>query len=207
MAIAGAAIQWLRDNLKIIKSASETEEIARSVADEGAGGLYFVPAFSGLFAPHWDMRARGCMIGITGYTRREHLVHATLEAICYQTRDVLRAMMDDSGIEITELRADGGATVNNYLMQLQANVLGINVVRPTITEITSLGAAYSAGLATGFWQDLEEIRCNWKIDRVFTPEWAKEKREEMYKGWKKAVDRSLGWLEGKHEAKGSQNYL
>jgi len=195
IAIAGAAIQWLRDNLKIIKSVPETEEIAKSVADEGAGGIFFVPAFSGLFAPYWDMYARGCIVGITRYTRREHLVHATLEAICYQTRDVLEAMMEDSGVKITELRVDGGAAVNNYLMQLQADTLGVKVIRPIITETTSLGAAYSAGLAAGFWKDLNEVRRNWKIDRVFTPEWEEEKREKMYRGWKRAVERSLGWVE------------
>jgi len=195
IAIAGAVVQWLRDDLKIIQSASETEEIARSVAEDGSGGVYFVPAFSGLFAPYWDMYARGCIIGITRYTKREHLVHAALEAICYQTRDVLEAMMEDSGIKIAELRVDGGATVNNYLMQLQASILGVKVIRPTVTETTSLGAAYSAGLAVGFWGDLEEIRRNWKIDRVFTPEWPEEKRQKMYKGWKNAVERSRGWIE------------
>jgi len=195
VAIAGAAIQWLRDNLKIIRSASETEEIARSVAEEGSGGVFFVPAFSGLFAPYWDMYARGCIIGITRYTSREHLVHAALEAICYRTRDILEAMMEDSGIKITELKVDGGAAVNNYLMQLQANILGVKVIRPIITETTSLGAAYSAGLATEFWEGPEEIRRNWKIDRIFTSEWTGEKRERMYKNWKKAVERSRGWVE------------
>jgi len=195
VAIAGAAIQWLRDNLKIIRSASETEEIAKSVAEEGSGGIYFVPAFSGLFAPHWDMYARGCIVGITRYTRREHLVHAALEAICYQTRDVLEAMMEDSGISLAELRVDGGASVNNYLMQLQADILGVKVVRPTVTETTSLGAAYAAGLAVGFWEDLEEIRRNWKVERVFTPRWSEERRERLYKGWKRAVERSRGWIE------------
>jgi len=195
VAIAGAAIQWLRDNLKIIKSAPETEQIAGSVAEEGSGGVYFVPAFSGLFAPYWDMYARGCIIGITRYTRREHLVHAALEAICYQTRDVLEAMMEDSGTKITELRADGGAAVNNYLIQLQANILGVKVVRPTVTETTSLGAAYSAGLAVGFWKNLDEIRRNWKVDKTFSPEWADEKRETMHMGWKRAVQRSRGWIE------------
>ncbi len=194
IAIAGAVIQWLRDNLRIIKSASETEEIARSVTEEGSGGVYFVPAFSGLFAPYWDMYARGCMVGITRYTKREHLVHAALEAICYQTRDVLEAMMEDSGIKITELRADGGAAVNNYLMQLQADILGAKVVRPTVTETTSLGAAYSAGLAVGFWKDLDEIRRNWKIDKVFTPEWPDEKRQKMYKDWGRAIERSKRWI-------------
>lgn len=195
IAIAGAAIQWLRDNLAIIRSSSETQEIAESVADEGAGGVFFVPAFSGLYAPYWDMYARGCIIGITGYTRREHLVHAALEAICYQTRDVLEAMTMDAGVQITELRADGGAAVNDYLMQLQANILGTKVIRPTVTETTSLGAAYCAGLATGTWDKPDDIRRNWKINKVFTPNWTEERREKMYKGWKKAVERSLGWVD------------
>jgi len=195
IAIAGAAIQWLRDNLKIIKSASETEEIARAIAKEGSGGAYFVPAFSGLFAPYWDMSARGCIVGITRYTRKEHIIHAALEAICYQTRDVLEAMMEDSGIRIDELRADGGASVNNYLMQLQSDILGVKVIRPIVTETTALGAAYSAGLAIGFWESLDEIRRNWKVDRVFRPEWSEEKRQRMYTGWKRAVERSMRWAE------------
>lgn len=195
VAIAGAAIQWLRDNMKIIKSSSETEEIAKSVAEEGSGGIYFVPAFSGLFAPHWDMYARGCIVGITRYTRKEHLVHATLEAICYQTRDVLEAMMEDSGISLTELRVDGGASVNNYLMQLQSDILGVKVVRPTVIETTSLGAAYAAGLAVGFWENLDEIRTNWKVNKVFSPIWSEDRRETLYGGWKRAVERSRGWIE------------
>jgi glycerol kinase len=194
VAIAGAAIQWLRDNLKIIKSSSETEEIAKSVAKEGSAGVYFVPAFSGLFSPHWDMRARGCIVGITGYTRREHLVHATLDAICYQTRDVLEAMMKDCGTRIQALKVDGGAAVNNYLMQLQANVLGIQVLRPRTTETTGLGAAYLAGLAAGVWENLDEIGCLWKIERAFKPEWKELQREEMYGGWKRAIERSCGWV-------------
>ncbi len=195
VAVAGAAIQWLRDNMKMIGSASETEEIAKSVAEEGSGGVYFVPAFSGLFAPHWDMYARGCIVGITRYTRREHLVHAALEAICYQTRDVVEAMTEDSQISLAELRVDGGASVNNYLMQLQSDILGVKVVRPTITETTSLGAAYAAGMAVGFWENLDEIRRNWKVDRVFTPSWSEEKREELHRGWTRAVERSRGWVE------------
>jgi len=195
VAIAGAVIQWLRDNLKIIRSASETEEIARSVAEEGSAGIYFVPAFSGLFAPYWDMHARGCIVGITRYTKREHIVHAALEAICYQTRDVLEAMMEDSGMRIAELRVDGGATVNNYLMQLQADISGVNVVRPAVTETTSLGAAYSAGLAVGLWKNPDETRHNWRIDRIFTPDWPEEKRQKMYTGWRRAVERSRGWIE------------
>lgn len=178
----------------MIESASETEEIAKSVAEEGSGGVFFVPAFSGLFAPYWDMYARGCIMGITRFTKREHLIHAALEAICYQTKDVLEAMMEDTGIQINELRVDGGATINNYLMQLQANILGVKVTRPTVIETTSLGAAYSAGLAVGFWKDLGKIKHNWKIDRIFTPEWSRENRRKMYKSWKRAVERSKGWI-------------
>jgi glycerol kinase len=194
VAIAGAAIQWLRDNLGIISSASETEELARSVAEEGSGGVYFVPAFNGLFAPYWDMNARGLIIGITRFTRREHLVHATLEAICYQTRDVLQAMTEDSNTQIAELRVDGGASVNNYLMQLQANILGVEVIRPMVTETTALGAAYLAGLATGFWKDLDEVRHNWRKDRAFTAVWDQEKRLKKHSEWNRALERSRHWI-------------
>ncbi len=195
VAIAGGAIQWLRDNMKMISSASETEVIAESVRQEGSGGIYFVPAFSGLFAPYWDMYARGCIVGITAFTRREHLVHAALEAICYQTRDVLDAMIEDSGVDLSELRVNGGASGNNYLMQLQSDILGARVVRPTVTETTSLGAAYAAGLAVGFWEDLDEIKRNWKVNRIFTPSWSNERRDTSYTGWKRAVQRSRGWVE------------
>ena len=194
IAITGAAVQWLRDNLGLIQSAAETEEIAQSVED--AGGIYFVPAFSGLFAPYWDMDARGVIVGLTRYVTRAHLVRATLEAICYQTRDVLEAMRADSGIELTALKVDGGATVNNFLMQLQADVLGVPVVRPVVHETTALGAAYAAGLATGLWAGLDELRANWSVDRIFEPQWSEVRREEMYAGWKKAVERSRGWVTG-----------
>jgi len=192
IAITGAAIQWLRDNLKIIENAAETEEMAREVGD--AGGIYFVPAFSGLFAPYWDMYARGVIVGLTRYVRREHLVHATLESICYQTKDVLVAMQKDSGVELKSLKVDGGAVKNNYLMQLQADILGVEVIRPTVDETTALGAAYAAGLATGFWQSLEHLRANWGIDRVFKPQWDEARREEAYAGWKRAVERARGWV-------------
>ncbi len=198
IAITGAAVQWLRDNLGLIQNAAETEEIAQSVED--AGGIYFVPAFSGLFAPYWDMDARGVIVGLTRYVTRAHLVRATLEAICYQTRDVLEAMQvdashpADSGIELTALKVDGGATVNNFLMQLQANVLGVEVVRPLVHETTALGAAYAAGLATGLWSGLDELRANWGVDRVFEPRWDKARREAAYAGWQKAVERSRGWV-------------
>ncbi len=193
IAITGAAIQWLRDNLGLIKNAAETEAIASSVED--AGGIYFVPAFSGLFAPYWDMYARGVIVGLTRYVDKRHIVRATLESICYQTREVLDAMRADSGISLTALKVDGGAVKNNFLMQLQADILGVPVIRPTVDETTALGASYMAGLATGFWKNLEDLRANWGVDRVFEPKWSADKREEGYAGWKKAVQRTLHWVE------------
>ncbi|MBO0687469.1 MAG: glycerol kinase GlpK, partial [Candidatus Dormibacteraeota bacterium] len=160
IAITGAAVQWLRDNLKIIASAAETEELAREVQD--SGGAYFVPAFSGLFAPYWDMYARGAIVGLTRYVDRRHLVRATLESVCYQTRDVAEAMRIDSGVEVKTLKVDGGMVVNDFLMQLQADILGTPVVRPTVSETTALGASYAAGLATGLWSNLDELRTNWQ---------------------------------------------
>jgi glycerol kinase len=193
IAITGAAVQWLRDNLGLIGDAAETETLAQRVDD--AGGVYFVPAFSGLFAPYWDMDARGVIVGLTRYVTREHLVRATLEAICYQTRDVLEAMRADSGIELTALKVDGGATVNDFLMQLQADVLGVPVVRPVVRETTALGAAYAAGLAAGLWDGLEALRANWSVDRVFEPAWSADRREAAYAGWLRAVERSRGWVQ------------
>ena len=193
IAITGAAVQWLRDNLGLIQSAAETEEIARSVED--AGGIYFVPAFSGLFAPYWDMNARGVIVGLTRYITRSHLVRATLESICYQTKDVLEAMETDSGIKLRALKVDGGATVNNFLMQLQADILGVEVVRPVVEETTALGSAYMAGLATGLWRDFDELRANWAMDRIFKPRWDEEQRAAGYAGWKRAVERTRGWVE------------
>jgi len=193
IAITGAAVQWLRDNLGMIQNAAETEEIARSVDD--AGGIYFVPAFSGLFAPYWDMDARGAIVGLTRYVTRAHIVRATLEAICYQARDVVDAMRADSGIELSSLKVDGGAAVNDFLMQLQADILGVSVVRPLVHETTALGAAYAAGLATGVWSGLDELRANWRIDRIFEPHWSADRREEAYAGWRRAVERSKGWVE------------
>ncbi len=194
IAIAGAAVQWLRDNLGLIEEAAETEPIARSVED--AGGIYFVPAFSGLFAPYWDMDARGVIVGLTRYANRAHLVRATLEAICYQTRDVLEAMQADSGIKLASLKVDGGATANDFLMQLQADILGVPVVRPVVSETTALGAAYAAGLAVGLWSGLAELRANWRMDRLFEPRWDEARREAAYDGWKRAVERSRGWMQG-----------
>ncbi|MGB3346254.1 MAG: glycerol kinase GlpK [Candidatus Humimicrobiia bacterium] len=195
IAITGAAIQWLRDNLKIVKSAAETEEIAKKVGD--SGGAYFVPAFSGLFAPYWDMYARGVIVGLTRYVTRENIVHATLEAICYQTKDVLEAMEKDSGVILKTLKVDGGAVKNNYLMQLQSDILGVDVVRPTVEETTALGSAYMAGLATGLWKNIEDIRANWGIDKTFKPQWTDEQREKGHSGWKKAIARTRDWVEKK----------
>ena len=193
IAITGAAVQWLRDNLGLIRDAAETEVMAQSVQD--TGGIYFVPAFSGLFAPYWDMYARGVIVGLTRFVRKEHLVRATLEAICYQTRDVLEVMKADLGIELRALRVDGGAVKNNFLMQLQADILGVEVIRPIVEETTALGAAYAAGLATGFWESLDDLRKNWGIDRVFKPQWGEARREEGYAGWKRAVERARGWVQ------------
>ncbi len=201
IAIAGAAVQWLRDNLGLIRSAEETETIAASVDD--AGGAYFVPAFSGLFAPHWDMDARGVIVGLTGYVTRAHLVRATLEAICYQTREVCDAMERDAGIRLSTLRVDGGASRNNLLMQLQADIVGVPVVRPTVSETTSLGAAYAAGLATGVWDSLDGLRHHWQADRTFEPGWSADRREEGYAGWKRAVERSRGWMAHDPDARAS----
>ena len=191
IAIAGAAVQWLRDNLGLIRTAEETEALAASVPD--SGGAYFVPAFSGLFAPHWDMDARGTIVGLTRYVTRAHLVRATLEAICYQTREVVEAMERDAGVRFAALRVDGGASRNNLLMQLQADILGIPIVRPTVSETTALGAAYAAGLAVGVWDSLEAVRQHWRVDRVFEPGWPAERRDEGYAAWRRAVERSRGW--------------
>jgi glycerol kinase len=192
-AVTGSAVQWLRDQLGIIRTAGEVEALANSVPDNG--GLYFVPAFSGLFAPYWRSDARGVIVGMSRFNHRGHLARATLEAICYQTRDVLDAMVEDLGIQLEILKVDGGATVNNTLMQLQADILGVPVVRPRVTETTALGAAYAAGLATGFWKDLEELRRNWKADKQWEPNWTDQQRQNGYGGWRKAVERTLRWVD------------
>lgn len=191
--VAGAAIQWLRDNLRIIDSAKETEELAKSV--DNNGGVYFVPAFSGLFAPRWDMSARGTIVGLTGSIRKEHVVRAVLEAICYQTKDMLEAVKSNFDVSFESLKVDGGVTANDFLLQLQANILGSKIIRPTIKETTALGASYAAGLAVGFWHDLESIRKNWAPEKVFEPEWSADKRETEYEGWEKAIEKSRGWIE------------
>ncbi len=189
--IAGAAVQWLRDELRIIERSGDVEPLAASVPD--TGGVYVVPAFVGLGAPYWDQYARGAILGLTRGSGRAHIARATLESIAYQTRDVLEAMRADSGIELNELRVDGGAVRNDLLMQFQADILGVPVLRPVVTETTALGAAYLAGLAVGFWQDQQEIARNWAVDRVFEPDMSAERREELYAGWEKAVERTLGW--------------
>ncbi len=193
VAVTGAAVQWLRDNLGIIANAAESEALAQTVDD--TGGVYFVPAFSGLYAPHWDMTARGAIVGLSRYSTKAHLIRATLEAICYQTREALEAMEQDADTKLTWLKVDGGATKNNLLMQMQADILGIPVVRPVVNETTALGAAYAAGLAVGFWEDLEALRANWQLDRVFEPSWDKARREEGYANWRRAVERARGWLQ------------
>lgn len=193
IAVTGAAVQWLRDQLGIIGSAAEVEGLAATVKD--SGGIYFVPAFAGLFAPYWRADARGAVLGLSRYHHKGHLARATLEAICFQTRDVLEAMEQDSGVRLEVLKVDGGASVNDTLMQLQADILGVPVVRPVITETTALGAAYAAGLAVGFWKNPEELRRQWKADRRWEPRWSADRREEAYVGWKKAVERSFGWLD------------
>lgn len=187
--VAGAAIQWLRDGLRVLRHASQSEVMARSVADNA--GVYFVPALVGLGAPYWDQDARGAIYGITRGTRASHLVRAALEAMCYQTRDVVDAMQKDSRLRIRSLKVDGGAVVNNLLCQFQADILGIDVVRPKVVEITSLGAAYLAGLAVGYWKNAEEIKSCWKVDKVFKPRMSGKAAGQLYRGWLEAVNRTL----------------
>jgi glycerol kinase len=197
IAVTGSAVQWLRDQLSIIKQADDIEALANSVTDNG--GVYFVPAFSGLYAPYWRADARGCVVGLSRFNGKGHLARATLEAICYQTRDVLDAMVKDSGVRLEVLKVDGGATVNDTLMQLQADILGVPVVRPVVAETTALGAAYAAGLAVGFWRDVQEMRSNWQADRQWEPRWNSDQREAGYAGWQKAIERALNWVEVKNK--------
>ncbi|MGC8580410.1 MAG: glycerol kinase GlpK [bacterium] len=189
--ITGAAVQWLRDGLKLIDVSDQIEPLATAATD--TGGVYFVPAFVGLGAPYWDQYARGLIIGITRGTERKHIARAVLESITYLTRDVCEAMMSDTGIKIPKMKVDGGAAKDNFLMQFQADITGIETLRPVIAETTSLGAAYLAGLAVGYWESLDEIKKNWKLDRSFKPKLDPETREKLYKGWKAAVQRALGW--------------
>jgi glycerol kinase len=197
--VAGAAIQWLRDGLQVIANSAETERLAASVPD--TGGVYFVPAFVGLGAPHWDMYARGAILGLTRGTTRAHVVRAALEAIAFQTREVLGAALADAGLALDELRVDGGATANDFLMQFQADVLSTPVVRPVVRETTALGAAYLAGLAVGYWANREEIARNWMADRTFVPRMEATRREELFAGWRRAVVRAAGWAQAGGESR------
>ena len=187
--IAGAAIQWLRDNLKLMVKSADSQNLAQSVRDNA--GVYFVPALVGLGAPYWDQNCRGAVFGLTRGTTANHIVRAALEAICYQSRDVLEAMQKDSGLAIKDLRVDGGAAANDFLCQFQADILGIKVTRPRIIEITSLGAAYLAGLAVGYWKNAEQIKKCWQVDKVFRPILSRPDAEKLYAGWKRAVSRTL----------------
>jgi glycerol kinase len=193
IAITGALVQWLRDNLGLIQSAPEVETLANTVEDNG--GLYFVPAFSGLFAPYWRSDARGAIVGMTRYVNKGHLARATLEATAYQTREVLEAMNQDSGVDLTALKVDGGMVFNELLMQFQADILNVPVIRPKVSETTALGAAYAAGLAVGYWKDFAALRANWGQDKVWKPHMDADNREGLYAGWKKAVTRTFDWIE------------
>ena len=192
--IAGAVVQWLRDGLGLIESSADVEALAGQVDDNG--GVYLVPAFVGLGAPHWDAYARGTIVGLTRGSTAAHIARAALESIAYQTADVIHAMEADSGISLTQLRVDGGATANNLLMQFQADVLGVPVVRPTVKETTALGAAYLAGLATGYWQSIDEIGALWQIDRTFEPAMDRAEVEALMARWNKALGRAKAWEEG-----------
>jgi glycerol kinase len=193
IAITGALVQWLRDNLGMIQKSADVEALAKTVEDNG--GIYFVPAFSGLFAPYWKSDARGVIVGLTRYVNKGHIARAALEATAFQTAEVLDAMNKDSGVNLTALKVDGGMVYNDTLMQFQADILGVPVVRPTVAETTSLGAAYAAGLAVGFWKEVEDLRENWGKDHEWDPKMDKALRDKEYAGWKKAVTRTFDWVE------------
>jgi len=193
IAITGALIQWLRDNLGLIQSSAEVEALAKSVED--SGGIYFVPAFSGLYAPYWKSDARGVLVGLTRYVNKGHIARAALEATAYQTREVLDAMEKDSGVKLTALKVDGGMVFNDLLMQFQSDILDVPVIRPKVAETTALGAAYAAGLAVGFWKDYKELRANWAKDKEWRPAMSTKSRKTLYSGWKKAVTRTFDWVE------------
>jgi glycerol kinase len=193
IAVTGSAVQWLRDQLGIISGASEIENLAKQVEDNG--GVYFVPAFSGLFAPYWRSDARGAIVGLSRFNTNAHLARATLEAICYQSKDVADAMEKDSGVKLDVLKVDGGVTANDLCMQMQADTLGVPVSKPVVAETTALGAAYAAGLATGFWNSTEDLKQNWNEDKRWDPQWSDEQREKGYAGWQKAVQRTLDWVD------------
>ena len=193
IAITGALVQWLRDNLGLIQKSPEIEDLAKTVEDNG--GIYFVPAFSGLFAPYWRNDARGVLVGMTRYVNKGHIARAALEATAFQTREVLDAMNKDSGVPLKALKVDGGMVYNELLMQFQADILGVPVIRPTVAETTALGAAYAAGLAVGFWKEIEDLRANWGKDKEWNPKMDAEHREKLHKGWLKAVTRTFDWAE------------
>ncbi|WP_196807967.1 glycerol kinase GlpK [Mycobacterium sp. 141] len=193
IAVTGSAVQWLRDQLGIISGAAQSESLARQVSDNG--GVYFVPAFSGLFAPYWRSDARGAIVGLSRFNTNAHVARATLEAICYQSRDVVDAMEADSGVHLEVLKVDGGITANQLCMQIQADVLGVDVVKPVVAETTALGAAYAAGLAVGFWSNADDLRANWQEGQRWSPQWSEEQRSSGYAGWRKAVQRTLDWVE------------
>ncbi len=193
IAITGALVQWLRDNLEFFDFSKHIEDYARKVED--SGGIYFVPAFSGLFAPYWKSDARGVIVGLTRYVTKYHICRAALEATAYQTREVLDAMNKDSGVPLKALKVDGGMVYNELLMQFQSDILGVPVVRPVVAETTALGAAYAAGLAVGFWNNLEDLRANWQVDKTWEPKMDDAKRAALYKGWLKAVERTFNWIE------------
>jgi glycerol kinase len=195
IAVTGSAVQWLRDQMGIISGASEIETLASQVED--AGGMYFVPAFSGLFAPYWRADARGAIVGLSRFNTNAHLARATLESICYQTKDVVGAMSKDSGVTLDVLKVDGGVTANNLCMQMQADILGVAVSKPVVAETTALGAAYAAGLATGFWKNTDDLRQNWQEDKRWQPQWNDGQRATGYAGWSKAVTRTLDWVDVK----------
>ena len=193
IAVTGSLVQWVRDNLGMISSAPEIEDLAKGVDDNG--GAYFVPAFSGLFAPHWRPDARGALVGLTRYVNKGHIARAVLESTAFQTREVLDAMDADSGVPLTELKVDGGMVVNETLMQFQADILGVDVVRPKVAETTALGAAYAAGLAVGYWENTDDITTNWGEDKRWTPQMDDAERERLYRNWKKAVTKTLDWVD------------
>ena len=193
IAVTGSAVQWLRDQIGLIKDAAESETLAKQVEDNG--DMYFVPAFSGLFAPYWRSDARGAIVGLSRFNTKAHLARATLESICWQSRDVAEAMEKDSGVKLEVLKVDGGVTANDLCMQIQADVLGVSVSCPVVAETTALGAAYAAGLAVGFWKDTDELRENWNEAKRWEPAWDEDKRETGYTGWKKAVERTLDWVD------------
>jgi glycerol kinase len=193
IAVTGSLVQWLRDNLKVIKEAKDVETLARTVEDNG--GAYFVPAFSGLFAPYWRADARGALVGLTRFVNVGHIARAALEAVAFQTREVVDAMEADSGVRLTELKVDGGMIANELLMEFQADILGVDVVRPKVAETTALGAAYAAGIAVGFWAGEQDVIANWAEGARWTPQMAEDERERLYRNWKKAVTKTFDWVD------------